>query len=79
MGGSTRKDGLNGIRWNLTACSSACRLQFCIYVADFDRAWQLCANPNYGLPFPVTRKGLLTCPGSEACRKGRQRAHADEG
>jgi hypothetical protein len=49
-------------------------LQFLIYVSDFDRDWRLCANPNCGQPFLVERRDQTTCPGSAACRKGRQRA-----
>jgi hypothetical protein len=56
--------GLLGAAW----------LQFWIFVSDFDRYWRLCANPACGLPFLVERSDQTTCPGSEACRKGRQRA-----
>jgi hypothetical protein len=46
-------------------------LQFCLYVADFDRRWRLCVA--CGRPFEVTRSDLTTCPGSDACQKMRQR------
>jgi hypothetical protein len=49
-------------------------LQFWVYVSDFDRDWRLCANPACGQPFLVDRSDQITCPGSEACRKWRQRA-----
>jgi len=49
-------------------------LQFLAFVSDFDRDWRLCANPNCGQPFLVERRDQTTCPGKEACRKGRQRA-----
>jgi hypothetical protein len=49
-------------------------LQFWVYMSDIDREWRLCANPACGLPFLVERSDQITCPGSEACRKGRQRA-----
>lgn len=48
--------------------------QFFSYVSDFDRDWRLCANPACGLPFLVERDDQITRPGSDACRKGRQRA-----
>jgi hypothetical protein len=41
-------------------------LQFCIYMADFDREWRLCVA--CGRPFEVTRSDRTTClrPG---CKK----------
>lgn len=49
---------------------SAAWLQFCVYVADFDRDWRLCVA--CGRPFEVSRADRTTCrrPG---CQKKRQR------
>ena len=46
-------------------------LQFCIYVADFDKGWRLCVA--CGRPFEVPRRDLTTCPDDKACQKKRQR------
>ena len=49
---------------------SACWLQFCLRLADFDRDWRICKGCD--LPFQVIRQDQSTCPGSAACKKNRQ-------
>ena len=53
------------------AWRSAAWIQFCLYVADFDRERRPCVA--CGRPFKVTRRDLRTCLDSKACQKKGQR------